>query len=81
MGLKEKLTKTIAVVSENLIMGEDILSVLKRDHRKVTELFAEIEDTSDGELRKELFNTLKHGTFNTCSNRRKTVLFQAEKGC
>jgi hemerythrin superfamily protein len=59
MGLKEKLTKTIAVVSENLIMGEDILSVLKRDHRKVTELFAEIEDTSDGELRKELFNTLK----------------------
>jgi hemerythrin superfamily protein len=59
MGLKQKITKTIAMVSENLIIGDDILSVLKRDHRKVTELFAEIEDTTDKDLRNDLFMTLK----------------------
>jgi hypothetical protein len=61
MGLKQKLTKAVASVSENLITGEDILSVLKRDHRKVTELFAEIEATSEKELqlRKDLFLRLK----------------------
>jgi hypothetical protein len=37
MGLKQKITKTVASVSESLITGEDILSVLKRVHRKVTE--------------------------------------------
>jgi hypothetical protein len=61
MGLKQKITKTVASVSENLITGDDILSVLKRDHRKVTELFAEIEDTenTDVQLRTDLFTRLK----------------------
>lgn len=61
MGIINKITEKVAVLQENLITGSDIFAVLKRDHRKVTELFARIQDTSDNELtlRKQLFNELK----------------------
>jgi hypothetical protein len=61
MGIKQKITKFVATLSENMITGSDIFSVIKRDHRKVTELFAEIEDLEDSdiELKMDIFTRLK----------------------